>query len=180
MLIQEYTADWVNDFNAIKKVLEEALVDLIISIEHVGSTSIPDLAAKPIIDIDLIFSSKVEFRELTIRLEKIGYYHAGNQGIPNREVFKRSKPFTQHTVVDFISHHLYACPIDSQELQKHILFRDYLSRHKEARIYYQTLKYEIADEAKQDRKKYAQLKERKASDFISHIINLAKNTNATY
>ncbi|GAB4013309.1 GrpB family protein [Spirosoma sp. KCTC 42546] len=179
MLIQDYTADWLTDFNELKKVLHEALFDLTVSIEHVGSTSIPELAAKPIIDIDLVFSSRLEFHELTKRLRKIGYYHNGNQGIPNREVFKRDTITAKHPVLDFISHHLYACPTDSEELQKHILFRDYLSRNKEARIYYQTLKYEIADEAKQDRKKYAQLKERKASDFINHIIEIAKNTNAT-
>jgi GrpB-like predicted nucleotidyltransferase (UPF0157 family) len=174
MLIQEYKESWVEDFNEIKKVITEALVNLPVSIEHIGSTAIPQLAAKPIIDIDIVYPENAAFDELKIRLEKIGYYHAGNQGIPDREVFKRDNTAGKHKVLDFIAHHLYACPADSEELQRHILFRDYLIKIDEARVQYQNLKYEIAEEAHQDRKKYAQLKEVKAKEFVNSIIAKAK------
>lgn len=174
MLLQEYKAGWIEDFTTIKKVLTTALLHLNVSIEHVGSTSVPALAAKPIIDIDIVFDTPAAFDEIKISLEKTGYYHNGNQGVPGREVFKRSKAAGAHKVLDAIAHHLYVCPADSEELQNHMLFRDYLIANEEARVQYQTLKYEIAEEAKQDRKKYAQLKEAKAREFVTTIIKKAK------
>jgi GrpB-like predicted nucleotidyltransferase (UPF0157 family) len=174
MLIQEYKESWIEDFNEIKKVITEVLTDLPVSIEHIGSTAIPKLAAKPIIDIDIVYAENAAFDEIKIRLGKIGYYHAGNQGIPDREVFKRNNAIIKHNVLDFIAHHLYACPADGEELQRHILFRDYLIENEEARVQYQKLKYEIAAEAKQDRKKYAQLKEVKAKEFVNSIIEKVK------
>jgi GrpB-like predicted nucleotidyltransferase (UPF0157 family) len=175
MLIQEYKTSWIQDFTDIENLINEAFVNLTISIEHIGSTAIPGLAAKPIIDMDISFDSRVEFDEVKIRLERIGYIHAGNQGIPGREVFKRSKTVAKQAILDFIPHHLYVCPNDSEELKKHLLFRDFLRANADARIAYQNLKYEIAGEANQDRKKYAELKEAKATKFINTIIAKAKN-----
>jgi GrpB-like predicted nucleotidyltransferase (UPF0157 family) len=174
MLIEEYNANWIKDFNEIHEVLYETLKNLIVSIEHVGSTSVPKLAAKPIIDIDVIFDKNTEFDEIKTALENIGYFHNGNQGIADREVFKRDKLFN-HNILDSITHHLYVCPSESEELQRHILFRDYLIANEYARIEYQNLKYEIAAEANQDRKKYAELKEAKATKFINTIIAKAEN-----
>lgn len=179
MLIQPYKESWVEDFQAIKKILNEALIDVQISIEHVGSTAVPGLASKPIIDIDIMFSNNVAFDDIKIRLERIGYYHNGNQGIPDREVFKRGKTTAKQDVLDFIIHHLYFCPAASEELQRHILFRDYLIADEKARIQYQNLKYDIAKAANQDRKLYAALKEIKARDFINRIIKKAKRTKTS-
>ncbi len=175
MLIQEYKRSWIQDFNAISKVLNESLIHLKVAIEHVGSTAIPELAAKPIIDIDIVFGKQVAFEDIQRILEKIGYYHNGNQGIPNREVFKRGKTAAHHGILDAIEHHLYVCPGDSVELENHILLRDYLIAHEEARMQYQHLKFELAAEANQDRKKYAQLKEVRARHFINTIVEKAKN-----
>jgi GrpB-like predicted nucleotidyltransferase (UPF0157 family) len=177
MLIQKYNPNWKKDLNDIKKVINEALINLNVQIEHVGSTSIPNLAAKPIIDIDIVFDNSTEFDALKRRLEKIGYYHNGNQGIPNRDVFKRSKKDAKHEVLDSIAHHLYVCPSDSEELQRHILFRDSLLVNEAARIEYQNLKYALAEEANQDRKKYAALKEEKGNPFINSVIVKAKNND---
>jgi GrpB-like predicted nucleotidyltransferase (UPF0157 family) len=167
MLIQEYNKGWIENFHKISQVINESLFNLHVSIEHVGSASVPELAAKPIIDIDVVFASNVEFDMIKMSLEQIGYINTGNQGIPGREVFKRDKLITKHEILDFIAHHLYVCPKDSDEFKKHILFRDYLMVHKEARFRYQNLKYRIAEVVNQDRKKYAQLKEQKASNFIN-------------
>jgi GrpB-like predicted nucleotidyltransferase (UPF0157 family) len=174
MLIHEYKESWIEDFTKIKNAIAVALVNLPVSIEHIGSTAIPQLAAKPIIDIDIVYDNRTAFDELKIRLAKIGYCHAGNQGITGRDVFKRDKTAGRHTILDSIVHHLYVCPADSEELQRHISFRDYLIGNEEARVQYQRLKYEIAAEADQERKKYAQLKEVKAKEFVNTIIAKAK------
>jgi GrpB-like predicted nucleotidyltransferase (UPF0157 family) len=171
MLIIAYDPGWINDFLTIKKMLEEALRNLSFSIEHIGSTAVPQLAAKPTIDIDIVYNKDTSFDVIKERLENIGYYHNGNQGIPQREVFKRSKSTEKHEILDGIKHHLYVCPADSEELIRHILFRNYLIANEEERIQYQNLKYSIAAEAKQDQKKYAALKESEARTFIDSIIH---------
>ena len=174
MLIQKYNAKWIEDFNQIKNILLQTLPNIGINIEHIGSTSIPNLAAKPIIDIDIVFDTSIDFETIKTGLNKIGYYHNGNQGIPNREAFKRNLTIQKHKVLDLITHHLYVCPIDSEELARHLLFRDYLSNNEPARMQYQKLKYEIAKKANQDKKEYAQLKEVLAKEFIESIIEKAK------
>jgi GrpB-like predicted nucleotidyltransferase (UPF0157 family) len=174
MLIQPYQEKWIEDFKAIKEVLNNALMPLNVTIEHVGSTAVPELAAKPIIDIDIVFGDDVDFNDIKKSLEKIGYFHNGNQGILNREVFKRRELLVLHKILDNIVHHLYVCLNGSEALQRHILFRDYLIAHPEARIQYQNMKYDIAQEVHQDRKKYAELKEVVTKDFIDDIIEKAK------
>lgn len=173
MLIQEYKESWIEDFKAIESAINDALIGLNISIEHVGSTAVPKLAAKPIIDIDIVYGKDVPFETIKRGLEKIGYYHNGNQGIENREVFKRKNWWSTHPILDAIRHHLYACPVDSEEFRRHILFRNYLIDNETARTEYQQLKYEIAVAANQDKKQYANLKEVKARAFINDILTKA-------
>ncbi len=173
MLIQEYQEKWVEDFKAIESVITDALIGLNISIEHVGSTAVPKLAAKPIIDIDIVYGNNVPFETIKKGLERIGYFHNGNQGIINREVFKRKNWWSKHQILDTITHHLYVCPVDSEELRRHILFRNYLIINETARIEYQQLKYEIAAVANQDKKQYAALKDVEARAFINDILTKA-------
>lgn len=173
MLLQDYNKKWIDDFHAIQKLLSATLVDLPVSIEHIGSTSVHRLAAKPIIDIDIVISELSIFDLVKKRLTKIGYLHHGNQGISGREVFKRAATAAAHELLDGVAHHLYVCPANNEELKRHLLFRDYLIAHEEARVQYQYLKYKIAEEADQDRKKYAALKEVKATAFINSILEKA-------
>ena len=161
-LIQTYNPAWEQDFEQIKAILKATLSDQITAIEHVGSTSVPGLAAKPIIDIDLVYASPADFIGIKEQLASIGYYHNGDQGIPQREAFKRMPSNQLHPVLDRIHHHLYACPVDSKELRRHLLFRNFLRENQSAREQYQNLKYQIAEEAQQDRKVYAQMKEEQA------------------
>nr|WP_299218604.1 GrpB family protein [uncultured Aquimarina sp.] len=71
-------------------------------------------------------------------------------------------------------HHLYVCPKDSTELQRHLLFRNHLRKNESARLKYQNLKYELAEKANQNKKMYATLKEVFATEFINSIIDLEK------
>jgi GrpB-like predicted nucleotidyltransferase (UPF0157 family) len=170
MLIQKYTSAWASDFANLKREIEKALGQLDCRIEHVGSTSVPGLDSKPIIDIDIIYYKPGDFELIKPGLEKIGYYHNGNQGIEGREVFKRSGSLINQ-FLDTIQHHLYVCPVNSKALERHILLRDYLRKHDWARLAYQQMKYELAEEARQDRKLYAELKELKINGFIDLVID---------
>jgi GrpB-like predicted nucleotidyltransferase (UPF0157 family) len=176
MIIVKYNPEWINQFEKIKKKLSKYLIEIDINIEHVGSTSVPELAAKPIIDIDIIYYQVSDFERIKNSLEAFGYYHNGNQGIEGREVFKRNGK-QDDEILDKISHHLYVCKNDCEELHRHILSRDYLRKNEIAREFYQNLKYQIAEEANQDRKLYAQLKQLKANCFINFIIELSRNNH---
>lgn len=173
MLIVPHNPEWAKHFEQIKKKLSDYLDGIPITIEHIGGTAIKALSAKPIIDLDIIYYQVNEFEKIKIVLETAGYYHNGNQGIVGREVFKRNK-INHDDILDEITHHLYVCLFDSEELEKHLLFRDYLRANDNLRIAYQNLKYEIANEANNDKKKYASIKEIKAKTFINYVIEQAK------
>ncbi len=141
IVVLPYDEKWKQDFLDIKKELTEALgiapEGLALAIEHVGSTSVEGLCAKPIIDIDVVVNP--EDLETAIKsLARIGYTHKGNCGIEGREAFDYSGK--EH----LMDHHLYVCPKDSRELKRHISFRDYLRTHPEAVKAYSEIKLEAA------------------------------------
>ena len=173
MLIKKYTSNWVQYFAKLKHEIDKGLNGLEYKIEHVGSTSIPKLDSKPIIDIDIVHKTTKEFEKIKSNLIKIGYYHNGNQGIENREVFKRDGKL-KNTTLDSIAHHLYVCPSNSKSLERHILMRNYLRKNDSARIQYQEMKYRLAEKANQDKKLYAELKELNVNEFIDEIIEIEK------
>ena len=173
MLIEKYTSTWIKDFENLKIQIENVLFGLNFTIEHVGSTSVPNLDSKPIIDMDIIYTKKIDFEKIKAGLLKIGYYHNGNQGIEDREVFKRNGELT-YEILDKKKHHLYVCRVESSALERHILSRNFLRNNDWARLKYQQMKYELAEQANQDRKKYAELKEQNVNDFIDYIIEKEK------
>ena len=121
-----YDEAWKNAFEEIKTEIEAEIGDLIIGIEHVGSTSVEGMSAKPCIDIDVIIKDYSVFGEVVRKLGAIGYIHEGDLGIKDREAFKyANKP---HLML----HHLYICPQYSEELRRHITFRDFLRKNPEA------------------------------------------------
>ena len=178
MIIETYTSNWIKDFTDIKSEIVNGLHEFDYTIEHVGSTSVPNLDSKPIIDIDIIYSKPFDFEKIKLRLERIGYYHNGNQGIEDRDVFKRNGKLTNE-ILDRIKHHLYVCPVNSKALERHILSRNFLRKNDWARLKYQQIKYELAEQANQDRKKYAELKEQNVNDFIDTILEREKNERTT-
>ena len=138
VIILPYDTAWKTAFEAIKGQLERAVGDLVISIEHVGSTSVEGLSAKPCIDIDVVIEDYGVFGEVVRRLADIGYIHEGDLGIPDREAFCYSdKPH-------LMTHHLYVCPRYSRELHRHITFRDFLRSYPEAVKQYGAVKEEGA------------------------------------
>ena len=129
-----YDSAWKSAFEAIKKEIEGAAGDLILGIEHVGSTSVEGMSAKPCIDLDVVIRDASVLEAVIARLAAIGYIHESDLGIPGREAFKYTdKPHLQ-------THHLYVCPRDSRELHRHITFREFLKSHPEAVRQYSRVK----------------------------------------
>lgn len=136
IIVVNYNPIWKIEFNTIKKELLSVLLGKIISIEHVGSTSVEGLWAKPIIDIDIVIDNN--FEEVKELLESLDYIYEGDLGIEGREAFKYiDKP---HLMV----HHLYVCNKDSEELYRHITFRNYLRNNIKDRDAYSEIKKEMA------------------------------------
>ena len=126
VIVQPYDKAWKTAFEHIKNEIQQVLGDLIIGIEHVGSTSVEGLSAKPCIDLDVIIKDYSVFKAVVDKLESMGYIHEGNLGIADREAFRYTdKPH-------LLAHHLYVCPQHSQELHRHIAFRDFLRNNPEA------------------------------------------------
>lgn len=152
VVVLPYDAKWKSDFENIKKEIYDTIGDLIISIEHVGSTSVEGLSAKPCIDIDVVIKDYSVFDTVVSRLYSIGYLHEGNLGIEEREAFKYSDK--QHLQ----THHLYVCPQYSEELHRHITFRDFLRSNPEAVKRYGAVKEKAAQLFPDDIEKYIEYK----------------------
>jgi len=133
----------------------------LVSVEHVGSTSVPGLSAKPIIDIDVVIPTRADLLDAIRRLATLGYKHQGDLGITSREAFR--------SPTDAPLQNLYVCAEDSPELRRHLAFRDYLRADpNEARRYGQ-LKQQLAARHVADIDAYVNGK----ADFVKSVLEKA-------
>ena len=156
--IQDYDPRWPAQFATLRARFATVLNGLTETIEHIGSTAVPELAAKPIIDIDVLLKPAVALPVIISRLASLGYEHQGYLGIIGRETFRIPK--------NDIAHHLYVCPHGSLEYARHIAFRDYLRAHIEDANAYAALKRKLAARFATDREAYTQGK----SEFVEQIL----------
>ena len=110
------------------------------------------MSAKPCIDIDVIIKDYTVFDAVVSKLASIGYIHEGDLGIKDREAFKYTdKPH-------LMTHHLYVCPQNSEELHRHIIFRDFLRSNADAVNKYISVKDTAAELFPNDIDKYIEYK----------------------
>ncbi len=152
VIVLPYNKKWKHDFAIIKNELETVIGELVVSIEHIGSTSVEGLSAKPIIDIDVVIKDYSVFDDVVAGLAEIGYVHEGNLGIRDREAFAYSGRGHLR------EHHLYVCPENSEELCRHITFRDFLRKNPNAVEQYSKVKEEAASLFPEDINKYMEYK----------------------
>lgn len=165
VVIVDYNPAWPELFNVLKSSIDTALEDVALSIEHVGSTSVPGLASKPIIDMDVVVRAQ-DLNKAIALLAGIGYVHDGDGGIPGRERFRPPAGLP--------SHHLYVCAENNPELIRHLQFRNYLRAHPQAAAEYGMLKKRLAAIYGDDREGYSIAK----TEFVTDILHKA-NRNAT-
>ena len=159
--VENYDPLWPEKFETLRSRIAQLLNGLATAIEHVGSTAVPGLAAKPIIDIDILLGSATHLPLVRTRLGSLGYEHRGDLGIAGREAFR--------TPPGQIAHHLYVCPPGSREYRRHIAFRDYLRSHPEDASAYAALKRNLAHKFATDREAYNQAK----AEFVREILHRA-------
>ncbi|MBN9391676.1 MAG: GrpB family protein [Chloroflexi bacterium] len=143
IVVVSYDEGWPLEFEKIRAELLRVLGDNVVAIEHVGSTSVPGLWAKPVIDLDIVIEDTL-FETVKARLASLGYKHEGDLGIAGREAFNyEAKPH-------LMAHHLYVCGKNSPELKRHLAFRNHLRLSKEDRDKYGKIKQEMAQEFPHD------------------------------
>ena len=157
VVIVEYNPLWQEQFEALRSRLANVLGRLATAIEHVGSTAVPGLAAKPILDIDVLLRSPEHLPVAIAALASIGYQHRGDLGISGREAF--------HAPAGDLRHHLYVCSHNT-EYRRHISFRDHLRSHPEDADAYARLKRELAIRFRDDREAYNHAK----AEFVESIL----------
>lgn len=134
--VTPYNLNWPRLFVELRAPIWEAVGDVAVAIEHVGSTSVPGLAAKPIIDMTIVVAGRERVPAAIERLARLGYVHAGDRGIACREAFDNPPGLP--------AHHLYLCPQNSAALANHLIVRDYLRTHADVAREYAALKLALA------------------------------------
>jgi GrpB-like predicted nucleotidyltransferase (UPF0157 family) len=169
--IEPYNPAWKEEFQKIKNTLEEQLQGLVFKIEHIGSTSVPGIWAKPFLDIDIVIEQKRLLNEISSRLVKAGYINKGDQGIDGRFAFRQKNEFVPLTAANnrWQKHHLYVCFADSLAFKNHIQFRDALLQRKEHAQNYNHLKKELLKEEGITKERYTKRK----TDFIISVLEAA-------
>ncbi len=137
LVVVDYDPGWADAFEQLRSHIWPVVHDVAISIEHVGSTAVPGLAAKPVVDISVVVPTAASVPTGIARLANLGYVHRGNLGVADRDAF-----FAPGSLP---SHHLYLCLADSLALRNHLAVRDYLRTHAEAAGEYGALKKQLAE-----------------------------------
>jgi len=143
-----YDRRWPETFAALHDRLTVGLGDLAVGIEHIGSTAVPGLAAKPIVDIDVVIRNAGDFAPAAERLAGLGYVHLGDLGIVGREAFRAPAHLPRH--------HLFVCASGAAPLQAHLTLRDTLRADRALADAYAQLKRDLAVQFRNDRDSYTE------------------------
>jgi len=160
--IAPYDPVWPLDFAAEADRLAESCRDLPLRIEHIGSTAVPGLSAKPIIDILVGVPPRAAREPYVAAIRGLGYEHRGAAGIPGRNYFRRGSPRT---------HHIHLVSWSSALWRDHLLFRDWLRRNESAALEYAVLKRELAAMFADNRLRYSESK----GPFIKATLRQARD-----
>lgn len=158
--IATYDPTWPGVFEHEADAVRAVMGADVVEIEHIGSTSVPGLAAKPIIDLLVAVDSFAPLEDYAAQLARLGYKHQPHVNDSERLFFWKGTPR---------SYHLHLVEYATWEYQRHLLFRDYLRAHPAVAAQYETLKRDLAQRYKHDRLAYTDSK----ATFINAVIDRA-------
>lgn len=166
IIIVEYDPRWSKLFAEEAATVSQLLGNTIVKIEHIGSTAVPALAAKPIIDLMVGVSSLDHAHDAVPLLETLSYVYWRDDPRPGRMFFVKGMPpyGVQRT------HHLHIVEADGEFWEQHLLFRDYLRHHPAEAQHYAALKRDLAAQFKCDREAYTNGK----NEYIQAVIARAQ------
>jgi GrpB-like predicted nucleotidyltransferase (UPF0157 family) len=166
IIVVEYDPEWPRTFDILRLRLARALGNLAVAIEHIGSTAVPGLAAKPIIDIDVVLHTQADLPPATAAIDDLGYHHRDDFGIEGMVAF--------HWPPRESRHHVYACITGCVEFKRHVLFRNFLRRHIQVTQAYASLKHDLARRFRDDRIGYNRAK----TEFVEDVLRQADGDGA--
>ncbi|HWL85227.1 MAG TPA: GrpB family protein [Polyangiaceae bacterium] len=152
IVISDYDPEWPNWFETLRRRVWPAVEDLAVRIDHIGSTSVPGLAAKAIIDMDIVVASQSDIPLAIERVASVGYTWKGDLGIVGREAFDPTRD------EGLPPHHLYLVVENNEPHLDHWLLRDLLRGDAAARERYAALKRRNAERARNDMNFYVAAK----------------------
>ena len=160
--VVEYSAEWPRVFEREAAAILAACRPWVTEVHHIGSTSVPGLAAKPILDTLPVAAGPAEALEAVSLMTTLGYRYRGENGIAGRFYFDRV--VDGRTVM-----HVHVFPAGHPEVPRHLVFRDHLRDHPEVAREYELLKRELASRYRDDRRTYTDSK----AAFITGVIDAA-------
>ncbi|MZQ81234.1 GrpB family protein [Paenibacillus sp. 5J-6] len=165
VVIEHYNENWPFEYIQEERKIKEIFHQKAIAIEHIGSTSVQGLGAKPVIDFMVGVNELTEVEEFIEPLAQIGFEHVYHKEFPNRRFFRKG-PRKAGT------HHLHVYNYGSEEWKNQLLFRDYLRTHPDVLKQYNDLKQILAEQYRNDRTAYTNAK----NPFITDVIQIAKSS----
>ena len=167
----DYDPEWPEIYRGISAAIEPSVCDLPAAVEHVGSTAVPGLIAKPIIDVTVAVAAPELVGRAIERLSTLGYSHQGNGGIPGREMFEQPP--------GSLVHHLYLVVTGSKPYLDHVLLRDYLRNHPAAAAQYANEKRRHAHLLPEKRAEYTAAKTAMVEKLIEAARAEARGTRSS-
>ena len=158
VVVVEYDLEWPRRFEELRARIWPVVADVALDVQHVGSTSVPGLSAKPIIDMTVVVARRGDVPLTIERLAPLGYRHRGNLGIEDREAFDHP--------ADLPRHNLYVCPEGTIGVANQVAFRDYLRVDPDAARRYGELKKQLAAQFPNDIDSYVFGK----TDFVLDVL----------
>lgn len=163
VILCPYSEEWSRLFEIERTSLCNKLKEHAVDIQHVGSTSIVRMSAKPIIDIVIVLKNFNEGFALIEDIETLGYHYKGSLGKSKRFFFWKGSEYNN-------TYNLHLVECDDNNYKNFILFRNFMNEHSDYRDKYLSLKMELAAKFKDDRGEYTKGK----TEFILKVIELAK------
>mgnify|MGYP001583376638 CR=1 FL=1 len=161
---------WSELFDDEKQLLKNTFGDIIIAIEHIGSTAISGIPAKPIIDMNIGVESLEVARSMKEKFEKLGYEHRPFVPGKTKDELKWQELYVKGPEAKR-THHVHVTVLGNNYWENDMLFRDFLRRNPGRAKLYAELKEKLAEKHANDRGSYTKSKE----NFINETINIAKN-----
>lgn len=166
--IEDYNSNWPKQFEKEKVKLKEILADKVISIEHIGSTSVEGLGAKSILDIAIGVNNLEVVSEFIEPLKQIGYEFVYHKEFPERRFFRKGQWRAG-------THHLHFYQFEGEHWNNQILFRNYLRNNPDFLKEYHQLKVDLAEKFRFDRVSYTENK----TPFIQNVLHLSRKMGWT-
>lgn len=152
IIVAEYDPQWASMFETEANLIKEILQENLVEIHHIGSTAVEGLSAKPIIDIMPVVKSLETVDTVSSKFEEIGYEYLGEFGIKGRRYLRKGGDERTHQI------HIFA-EGDTNNINRHLAFRNYMRTHPKERAQYSALKKELAQKFPYDIDGYCDGKE---------------------